>query len=50
LPEKIEKSVSDKLIKFVQVKEVDNIIAKYEKELNDLTEQIDSRKDEPRPK
>lgn len=49
LPEKIEKSVSDKLIKFVQVKEVDHIIAKYEKELNDLTEQIDARKNEPRP-
>lgn len=50
LPEKIEKSTSDKLIKFVQVKEVDHIVAKYEKELNDLTEQIDARKNEPRPK
>jgi len=50
LPETIEKSVSDLLIKFVQAKESDHINARYEKELTELTTQIDSRKSEPRPK
>jgi len=50
LPETIEKSVSDLLIKFVQAKESDHINARYEKELAELTTQIDARKNEPRPK
>lgn len=50
MPEKIEKSVSDRLIKFVQAKESDHINARYEKELAELTIQIDARKNEPRPK
>lgn len=50
LPEQIEKSIADRLIKFVQVKEVDHITAKYETEINDLTSQIEARKNEPRPK
>ena len=50
LPESIEKSVSDRLIKFVQAKESDHINGRYEKELSELTIQIDARKSEPRPK
>jgi len=50
LPESIEKSVSDRLIKFVQAKESDHINGRYEKELAELTTQIDARKSEPRPK
>lgn len=50
MPETIEKSVSDLLIKFVQAKESDHINARYEKELAELTTQIDARKNEPRPK
>lgn len=50
MPESIEKSVSERLIKFVQAKESDQINARYEKELADLTAQIDARKSEPRPK
>lgn len=50
LPESIEKSVSERLIKFVQAKESDQINTRYEKELADLTTQIDTRKSEPRPK
>ena len=50
LPEKVEKAVVDRLVKFVQAKESDHINARYEKELADLTTQIDARKSEPRPK
>lgn len=46
----MEKSVAERLIKFVQAKESDHINARYEKELADLTVQIDARKSEPRPK
>ena len=47
LPETIEKFVLDLKIKFLKAKESDHINARYEKELNELTIQIDSRKSEP---
>ena len=48
LPAEVAKEVVDKLLKFVSVKESDHIVKKFEAVIDDLTEQLDSRKGEPR--
>lgn len=50
LPEEVSSEVIDKLIKFVQVKEKDHVIAKFDKAIEDLKTEIDARKPEEPPK
>jgi len=48
LPAEVAKEVVDKLLKFVSVKEPDHIVKRFEAILDDLTEQLEARKGEPR--
>jgi Mn-containing catalase len=50
LPESLDALVVQNLVKFVLAKEADHINAKYDKELANLTTQIDSKKVEPNSK
>ena len=50
LPKSLDKSIVEGIIKFVQGNENEHINTKYEKELAELTSQIDGRKGEPSSK
>ena len=46
LPDEVSSEVIDKLIKFVQLKEKDHVVAKFDKAIDELKTQIDARRSE----